>query len=131
MESKKEIDSIEDIKLLVNEFYGIVRKDELLKDIFENIIQDRWEAHLNKMYNFWQTVLLNEHTYKGSPFPPHAVMPVELEHFKRWLKHWSATVSKYFVGEKAERAVWQGQRMAEMFLSKITYLRENDAVPLN
>lgn len=131
MDSKKEIDNIEDIKLLVNEFYGIVRKDALLKDIFENIIQDRWPEHLNKMYNFWQTVLLNEHTYKGSPFPPHAVMPVEIEHFQRWLKLWSETVDKYFFGEKAERAVWQGQRMAEMFLSKIRYLRENDAVPLN
>lgn len=131
MNSKKEIDNIEDIKLLVNAFYGTVRKDDLLKGIFENIIQDRWPEHLNKMYNFWQTVLLNEHTYKGSPFPPHAVMPVEIEHFERWLMHWSATVDTYFVGERAERAVWQGQRMAEMFLSKIRYLRDTDSVPLN
>lgn len=131
MNAKKEIDSINDIQLLVNEFYGKVRQDALLKDIFEGIIQDRWPEHLNKMYNFWQTVLLGEHTYRGTPFPPHAVMPVEIEHFQRWLQHWTETVDTYFYGEKAERAVWQGQRMAEMFLSKIRYMRDNDAVPLN
>lgn len=131
MNPKKEIENIEDIKLLVNEFYGKVRQDELLKDIFNTIIQDRWSEHLNKMYSFWQTVLLGEHTYKGSPFPPHAVMPVEIEHFDAWLGLWVGTVNKYFVGEKAERAIWQGQRMAEMFLSKIRYMRDTDSVPLN
>lgn len=131
MNLKKEIENIADIKLLVNEFYGKVRQDELLKDIFNGIIQDRWPEHLNKMYKFWQTVLLGEHTYKGSPFPPHAVMPVEIEHFERWLMHWSETVNKYYVGEKAERAIWQGQRMAQMFLSKIRYMRDTDSVPLN
>jgi len=131
MNSLKEIENMDDIKLLINEFYGKVRQDELLKDIFNSIIQDRWPEHLNKMYTFWQTVLLGEHTYKGSPFPPHAVMPVEEEHFDRWLHLWSGTVNKYFVGEKAERAIWQGQRMAQMFLSKIRYMRDTDSVPLN
>ena len=131
MIQKKEIENIEDIKLLVNEFYGKVRQEELLKDIFESIIKDRWPEHLDKMYSFWQTVLLGEHTYKGSPFPPHAVMPVEIEHFETWLKLWAGTVNNYFVGEKADRAIWQGQRMAEMFLSKIRYMRDTDSVPLN
>lgn len=131
MNLKKEIENLTDIKLLVNEFYGKVRKDELLKDIFNHIIQDRWPEHLDKMYKFWQTVLLGDHTYKGSPFPPHAVMPVDKEHFERWLMLWSETVNKYYVGEKAERAIWQGQRMAQMFLSKIRYMRDTDSVPLN
>ncbi len=130
MNKIKEIENIEDIKLLVDEFYGKVRQDELLKNIFNEIIQDRWPQHLNKMYTFWQTVLLGEHTYRGTPFPPHAVLPVELEHFERWLKLWTETVTTHFEGEKAERAIWQGQRMAEMFLSKIRYLRDNDAIPL-
>lgn len=131
MTSLKEIENIEDIKLLVNEFYAKVRKDALLKDIFDSIIQDRWPIHLEKMYAFWQTVLLGEHTYKGTPFPPHAVMPVEQEHFEKWLQLWTETLDNNFIGDKADRALWQGQRMAEMFLSKIRYLRDTDAVPLN
>lgn len=128
MHTLKEIENIEDIKLLVNEFYAKVRREELLKDIFDSIIQDRWPIHLEKMYTFWQTVLLGEHTYRGTPFPPHARMPVALEHFEKWLMLWTETVDQYFIGERADRAIWQGQRMAQMFLSKIEYIRETEIV---
>ena len=77
------------------------------------------------MYNFWQTVLLEEHTYYGSPFVPHAKLPVELEHFDKWLLLFNSTVDDLFEGEKAEKAKWQGQRMAEMFHSKIEYYKNN------
>lgn len=127
---KNEIISITDIKLLVDTFYNKVRKDELLADLFNNKIGDRWPEHLEKMYRFWQTVLLEEHTYHGSPFLPHAKLPVNLEHFERWLTLFNKTVDDLFEGEKAERAKWQGQRMAEMFHSKIEYYKNNAATPL-
>lgn len=127
---KKEIEQIEDIQLLVNSFYDKVRNDKLLGPIFDKIIQDRWPEHLEKMYRFWQTVLLDEHTYHGSPFPPHAKMPVELEHFNQWIALFFETVDDLFIGEKAERAKWQGNRMAQMFHMKITYFRENNLSPL-
>ncbi len=129
-EMKKDIQNIEDVKQLVNTFYGKVREDDLLADIFNGIIQDRWEQHLEKMYRFWQTVLLEEHTYFGSPFLPHARMPVSAEHFERWVHLFNETVNDLFDGEKAARAKWQGQRMAEMFLHKIEYYRDNPATPL-
>lgn len=130
MDKKKDITNINDIKLLVDSFYGKVREDEKLKDIFNNKIQDRWSEHLEKMYRFWQTVLLDEHTYYGSPFVPHAKLPVDKEHFDQWLELFYATVDEHFSGDKAERAKWQGQRMAEMFHSKIEYYKNNSATPL-
>lgn len=122
---KKEIETIEDIKNLVNSFYGKVREDDLLADIFNNIIQDRWSEHLEKMYRFWQTVLLEEHTYFGSPFVPHAKLPVEKQHFERWLKLFYDTIDEYFIGELAEKAKWQGERMAQMFNMKIDHYRNH------
>ncbi|MDQ2658134.1 MAG: group III truncated hemoglobin [Bacteroidota bacterium] len=123
--SMKEILALDDIKVLVDNFYGKVRQDEMLKDIFDGVIQDRWPEHLEKMYRFWQTVLLGDHTYYGAPFPPHAKLPVDWEHFERWLKLFYETVDEHFTGEKAERAKWQGARMAEMFHHKITYYKGN------
>lgn len=117
MENK--IINIEDIKLLVNTFYGKVRKDELLSEIFNNVIQNRWPEHLEKMYKFWQTILLDEHTYYGSPFLPHANLPVSEKHFNRWLKLFFTTVDELFEGEKAEEAKWRANKMAEMFQLKI------------
>ena len=61
----KEIQDIDDVKLLVNTFYGKVRQDDLLGKIFDGVIQDNWDFHLNKMYGFWQTVLLHEPCLSG------------------------------------------------------------------
>lgn len=126
----QDIETIEDIKVLVDEFYNKVRQDDLLKDIFNNVIQNRWKIHLEKMYRFWQTVLLEEHTYYGSPFQPHAKLPVNKEHFERWKKLFNETIDENFLGEKSEEAKWRAGKMAEMFLSKINYYNENKNTPI-
>lgn len=127
---EKDIEGFEDVQLLVNTFYDKVREDELLADIFNSKIQEKWPEHLEKMYRFWQTVLLEEHTYIGSPFLPHAKLPVSKEHFERWLKLFGETVDMLFTGDKAERAKWQGERMAAMFHSKIEYYKKSSTIPL-
>lgn len=119
----KNLENFEDIQLMVNEFYSKIRKDDLLGDIFNNVIQDRWDKHLDKMYRFWQTVLLNEHTYWGSPFLPHAKLPIQKEHFDRWLNLFFETVDENFYGSLAEKAKWQGERMAQTFLYKLEYYK--------
>lgn len=122
---KNDINNMNDIRLLVDSFYGKIRKGGLLKDIFNNKIQNRWPQHLDKMYRFWQTVLLKSHTYYGSPFMPHAELPVSKIHFEQWLKLFFETVNEHFEGENASRAIRQGEIMAKMFRSKIENLRNN------
>ncbi|MCP6717886.1 hypothetical protein NL524_31885, partial [Klebsiella pneumoniae] len=51
-------------------------------------------------------------------------------HFDTWLNLWHQTVDQFFAGEKATDAKWRGDRMAEMFMYKIEYYRNNDAKPL-
>lgn len=126
----KDIETLEDIQLMVDTFYGKVRQDDLLGDIFEAVVQGRWEKHLNKMYSFWQTVLLEERSYFGRPFPPHMVLPIEKQHFDRWLALFEETVQTLFEGEKALEARWRAGKMAEMFLAKLTYYRNHSANPL-
>lgn len=128
--TRKDISTMDDIRLLVDSFYGNIRKDDLLAGIFNGVIQDRWPQHLEKMHRFWQTVLLEEHTYYGSPFLPHARLPIGEEHFKRWLKLFNETVDDLFEGEKATKAKWQGERMAQMFLLKISYYKDHPSTPL-
>jgi hemoglobin len=130
MNNKNDITNLEDIKLLVDSFYGKIREDEMLADIFNGVIEDRWPAHLEKMYSFWQTVLLEEYTYYGSPFPPHAKLPVDKAHFDRWLELWSRTIDDNYSGPTATEAKWRAEKMAALFLSKIEYYRNNDSIPL-
>lgn len=127
---KKEIKTINEIKALVDSFYTKVREDALLGGIFQEVIQDKWPDHLQKMYRFWQTVLLKEHTYYGSPFPPHAKLPVTEAHFDRWLKLFRETIDQHFEGQKAEEAKWRAEKMAEMFQSKIKYSKGDSSKSL-
>jgi hemoglobin len=123
---KTDISTLKDVQLVVDTFYGKVRNDDLLATIFNDVIQDNWPTHLEKMYRFWSTVLLDDKSYKGAPFVPHAKLDVYQEHFERWLLLFFSTVDSLFSGEKAEKAKWQGERMAEMFLLKIEFIRENN-----
>jgi hemoglobin len=123
MKGAKEIITLEDIKKLVDTFYEKVREDELIGRIFNERIQNRWPQHLEKMYTFWQTVLLGEHTYFGSPFPPHANLPISHNHFERWMQLFNQTLDELFTGEKAEEAKWRAAKMAEIFESKIEYYK--------
>lgn len=122
---QKDISTLDDIKLLVDDFYGKVKEDELIGYIFNDVIRDNWPAHLEKMYSFWQTVLLHEFTYKGTPFPKHMKLPVEKEHFDRWLELFHETIDNYFEGEKAEELKTRSVKMAEMFMMKINFYRQN------
>jgi len=126
----REILTIEDITLLVDSFYAKVRADELLSNIFNDVIQDRWPEHLQKMYRFWQTVLLDEHTYYGSPFAPHAKLEIEKKHFQRWLMLFHATVDDLFEGDRAEEAKLRSNKMAEMFQYKIEYNKATNIKPI-
>ena len=125
MQEQPQLLTLDDIKTLVDTFYDQIRKDELLAPVFNERIQDRWPQHLEKMYKFWQTVLLGEHTYFGSPFLPHAQLPVSHEHFDAWLKLFYKTVDELFSGEKANEAKWRASKMAEMFEAKIAYAKNN------
>ena len=118
---KKDINDIDDIKTLVDTFYSRVRKDEVLGPIFNNAIGNNWDAHLNKMYRFWQTILFHEQSYYGSPFPPHMKLAIGQVHFEKWIGIFQETVNDYFNGEIAEQAKWRGQKIAETFQLKLEY----------
>ena len=130
MTTQTDISNMDHIKDMVDSFYSKIRKDDLLGDIFNGVIGDRWDQHLDKMYKFWQTVLLRDHTYYGSPFSPHAKLPLEKHHFDRWKSIFYETIDERFSGEKANEAKWRAEKMAEMFLMKIEFYKKSNAKQL-
>jgi len=128
--AKKTISSLEEIKLLVDTFYGKVQQDNLIGPIFNEVIKDNWPSHLSKMYRFWQTVLLNEHTYQGTPFLPHMPLPISKPHFEHWISIFNETVDELFEGDIAEEAKWRADKMATMFMHKLDFYRKNRQEPL-
>ena len=123
MTTLTDIKNLEDIKLLVDTFYSKVQKDAFIGPIFNEKIGNRWPEHLEKMYRFWQTILLEVHSYSGSPFPPHKQLPVEKEHFDRWMEIFTETTDSLFIVPIADEAKFRANNMAEMFNYKIDYFR--------
>ncbi len=120
----KDIEDINDIKKMVNTFYGKVRKDDLIEPIFNEKIQNHWDEHLTKLHSFWQSILLGEQTYNGFPFPPHAQLPIDKEHFDRWLSLFTETVDNLFVGPISTEAKNRAYKIADVFQDKLDYIRK-------
>lgn len=128
--AKGDITTLEDIRLLVDTFYGRARTDALVGPVFNDTIQDRWPEHLAKLYTFWQTILLGEHTYYGSPFMPHSKLPVDKSHFDRWLQLFHATLEDLFSGPKADEAKQRSVLMAQMFQFKLAEHARTGTTPI-
>ena len=122
---KQDIQSLEDIELMVNTFYGRVQEDDFIGPIFNDIIQDRWPQHLAIMYRFWQSILLDENTYTGQPFLKHINLGIEEVHFARWLYLFHSTVEELFQGPIADEAKKRSAQIAGTFNSKLNYIRSN------
>ena len=127
---KKDIEGLEDIKILVDNFYYSIQRDNLLGPIFHAVIKDNWTPHLEKMYSFWNTILFDVHSYSGRPFPPHADLPIQEEHFNRWLSLFENTVDQNFEGSIAENAKFRANKMAELFQIKLNNIRKDPFKPL-
>ena len=73
------------IASFVDQFYGKIRKDELLGPIFNERIAD-WGEHLGRMKRFWRSVLHNSGEFSGNPMIKHIVIPgLEERHFAHGL----------------------------------------------
>lgn len=124
MQLIRDIENINDIKKMVNVFYAKVQKDDLIGPIFNERIQSHWPEHLEKLYSFWQGILLNERTYTGHPFPPHAQLPIDKQHFDRWLYLFTETVDSLFAGNKANEAKSRAYNIAGVFQNRLNNMRK-------
>lgn len=125
---KKDINTREDVYLLVSSFYTKVRKDNLLGPIFNTAIKD-WDEHLDRLTTFWETSLFMtrklEQKYIGNPMEAHVKVDrdnnnsiTEL-HFGVWLNLWYQTIDELFVGEYADVAKRRARKMGTFLHLKI------------
>jgi len=82
------------IRTLVDSFYEAIRADAMLGPIFNANVKD-WSVHLNKMYDFWSSMVLRSGRYSGRPIVAHLKLDgLTHEHFDHWLSLWRATVTR-------------------------------------
>jgi hemoglobin len=99
------------IERLVRGFYAKVRADAVLAPVFESRIKD-WEPHLAQMCAFWSSVALMTGRYHGTPMVKHMPLPVDAEHFDRWLELFEATSRELCPPPAAAHFVERARRIA-------------------
>ena len=117
------------IRTLVVTFYDRVRADPLLGAVFNRVMDD-WDAHLDKLCNFWSSVTLMTGRYKGTPMQAHAALPdITPAHFERWLALFQLTATRTCPPEAAEVFVDRANRIAESLQMGIAIHRGEGIVP--
>lgn len=83
------------IRKLVLAFYAKIRTDPKLGPIFERVIGADWGPHLDRMCDFWSSVMLMTGRYKGNPMLAHLKLDgIAPAHFERWLALFRETASE-------------------------------------
>lgn len=100
------------IERLVHAFYAKARRDPLIGPVFESKVED-WNAHLQRMCAFWSSVMLMSGRYHGQPMVAHAPLPIETQHFNRWLEIFAATASEVCPPQAAAHFIERAHRIAD------------------
>ena len=125
MPANEDIKTCSDIDALLRVFYTSVFDDALLRPIFVDVahLDQRIEAHLPRIGDFWQSVLFRSGDYDGGAFGVHKSLndltPLTTEHFDRWLTLWTKAVREHHDGPIADLAVKQAQRFANAFQRRL------------
>ena len=104
------------IRELVCRFYGRVRQDPVLAPVFTAALGETdvaWAAHLDRLTDFWSSVMQGSGHYHGDPFSAHlrlrGLRPVM---FDRWLDLFQVTCREVMRPEEAEAFGIRAERIA-------------------
>jgi hemoglobin len=116
----------DEISNLVDRFYARVRLDPDIGPIFNAIVGD-WPHHLATLKDFWSTVLLTTGRYKGDPMMTHLQLPLDPDHFERWLALFAETANEVLPHDPAANVIAKSQRIAQNFRMGIALQQSRDA----
>ena len=102
------------IMACVRAFYQRGLADPLLGPVLAGVIPDL-ERHVTTVANFWSKSLLHTERYDGHPFAAHTHLPVEPEHFTRWLELFKEAALENLPQTQAEQALAKATHMAQCF----------------
>lgn len=104
------------IRELVGRFYGRVRQDPLLAPVFAATLGETdaaWAAHLDRLADFWSSVMQGSGRYHGDPFSAHLRLPdLTPVMFDRWLDLFQATCRELLRPEEAAAFGNRAERIA-------------------
>ena len=122
-----DIETREDILLIIKEFYDKLLMDEKISFYFTKItvVNKHLEHHFEVLATFWEQSLFMKGGYSNNMFQIHKDLherrAFTKEHFNIWLHHFNKTVDDLFAGENAEKMKTNALNMATVMQIKFVY----------
>ena len=129
---KKQIENRADVSFLVHQFYAKIRADKEIGFYFNEMISD-WDAHLEKLTDFWETNLFGVRKYKGNPHAVHNEVDahfgekITTNEFGIWLNHWFQTIDEHFEGENADTLKRRARKMSTFLYMSMFQHRQKES----
>jgi len=98
------------LERLVRSFYATARRDSVIGHLFDGVHD--WETHIAKITTFWSSVGLLTGRYHGQPLAAHFPLPLEPQHFARWLVLFEQTARVVCSPEGADYLMEKAHRIA-------------------
>ena len=121
----KDIESREDLLMLLERFYEKAMVDELIGHFFTEVAPLNLATHIPLIVDFWETILFDKAQYRGNVMDVHQhlhqLFAFKAEHFARWVLLFQQTIDGLFSGEKAERAKQRGASIATVMQIKLLH----------
>jgi hemoglobin len=118
-----DIQTQDDLYLLVEAFYKKLLADESISYIFTEVVKIKLEEHLPILVTFWSQAILGTGGYTNNLTQIHldvnAKEHLSPELFTIWLDHFYTTVDENFKGSKAEQIKTQALSIATIMQIKI------------
>ena len=102
----RDIQTREDLYLLMSEFYKKLLADDKINFIFTEVAKIDLEPHLWDLVDFWEQMLFDTGSYRKNVLQIHLDVNQKIklseEHFAIWLNYFSTTIDENFTGQIAE-----------------------------
>jgi hemoglobin len=131
---RPDIETREDIELLVETFYTATFADPVLGPIFVDIVALDLPRHMPIMCDFWENILFQARKYPGGMmmvhYQVHQLTSLQTHHFQRWLDYWEETVDSLFVGPRANLAKMHAGRVGVMMAGRFNEVPGGPPAPM-
>lgn len=119
-----DIQTQQDLYLLVDEFYQKLLADDKISFIFTDVVKIKLEEHLPILVTFWSQGILGTGGYTQNLTQIHLDVNdktyLSPELFQIWLKHFNNSVDENFKGSNAEKIKTQALSIATVMQIKIS-----------
>lgn len=118
-----DIQSREDLHLIVSVFYHKLLSDDKISFIFTEIAQIDLEPHLWELVDFWEQMLFDKGDYRKNVMQLHLDLNQKIklteEHFAIWLNYFNASIDENYKGQVAENMKTRALSIATVMKIKL------------